>query len=566
MKIRALLIIICFLMLASSACAPVSAPQSQKEDEEHSLYSDYASAVPSASAVQASNAPSDWNLYQASDGKDLESETSAASQAAKASRNKNDTNADSIALPDYPENESYAYEEENSFQSALYSPLSTFSVDVDTASYSNIRRYLREGLLPPRDAVRIEEMVNYFHYDYPKPAGNIPFTFQTNVMRCPWNKENLLAVIGLKGKDTQAEEIFPSNLVFLIDVSGSMDDADKLPLLKTAFSLLVNELTENDTVSIVAYATHARVVLEPTEGSRKTELLRAIDKLSAGGNTAGGKGIQTAYALAEDHFIAGGNNRVILATDGDFNVGVSSLGSLEALISEEKEKGVFLSVLGFGEGNLKDDKMETLADKGNGNYSYIDSISEAQKVLISERSGTLNTIAKDVKLQIEFNPVMVNSYRLIGYENRILKAKDFKDDTKDAGEIGSGHTVTALYEIVPSQAGSVEDIALKYQQPVSAIYNEWMTIHLRYKDPEGDISRELEKAIGKDAFTLSPSRDALFAASVAEFGLLLKGSEYMGGASYKNVLNLAKEGYRFDPDGYRQEYIELVQKAYTIAR
>lgn len=561
MKKRVLLITICALMLFTAACAPASAPISQKGGEEHSLYSDYETAAPSASAA-ASKAPSDWDLYQASGDLDLEA-PAASSAASSRSAGGTPQNADSVSASDYT-NESYADEKENGFKTALKSPLSTFSIDVDTASYSNIRRYLQEGRLPPPNAVRIEEMVNYFCYDYPKPEGSVPFALLTSVMRCPWNNKNLLAVIGLNGKDTQ--ETPPSNLVFLIDVSGSMADADKLPLLKTAFSLLVNELTENDTVSIVTYASTARVALEPADGSQKAEILRTIDQLTADGNTAGGKGIKMAYDLAEKHFIHGGNNRVLLATDGDFNVGVSSINELIKLISEKKEKGVFLSVLGFGQGNLKDDKMETLADKGNGNYSYIDSISEAQKVLVSERCGTLNTIAKDVKLQVEFNPAMVESYRLIGYENRMLKAKDFDDDQKDAGEVGAGHAVTALYEITPSKDSGVDDIALKYREPVTAVSGEWMTIHLRYKEPAGDISRELQKAIGKDAFTLTPAKDTLFAASVAEFGLLLKGSEYMGGASIKNVLSLAKEGYSFDPDGYRQEYMVLVKKAYAITR
>ena len=557
MKNKSFIALAILLMLLVSACASPSTAQKPGNFSEAPAMS---SAAPSESAAAA---PDEWG-GMASEAP-AESRPAASEEALDDNRfyDEEDYQWTDSAKQTDEGNESYTAGKEKGFYTALSRPLSTFSIDVDTASYSNIRRYLNEGQMPPEDAVRIEEMINYFYYDYPEPLGQIPFTLQTRVMACPWNNENLLAIVGLKGKELHPAELPPSNLVFLIDVSGSMQDEDKLPLLKTAFSLLVNELNEKDTVSIVAYASKAGVALEPTKGSEKTQILRTIDSLSAGGSTAGGKGIQTAYKLAEKYFLQGGNNRVILATDGDFNVGVSSLDELEQLISQKKDKGIFLSVLGFGEGNIKDDKMETLADKGNGNYSYIDSISEAQKVLVSERAGTLNTIAKDVKIQVEFNPSMVESYRLVGYENRALKKEDFDNDAKDAGELGSGHTVTALYEIVPADGKSPSD-DLKYQQPALKLSDEWMTVHLRYKEPQGSESHELQKSVNKEVYTISPSKDMLFAAAVAEFGLLLKDSEYQGSASFKNVLSLAREAAGSDTDGYRQEFISLVEKAYDI--
>jgi Ca-activated chloride channel family protein len=556
--LTALLAILLVLLMA--ACSSVSTAIQSAASSREAVGFEGWDTQPSESAAAESE---DWGALSS----EAPAASSAASSSAPASAQEKVRNDEAAELDNsintYESDESYAAAQERGFRPAVSQPLSTFSIDVDTASYSNIRRYLQQGQMPPEDAVRIEEMVNYFHYNYPEPVGQIPFALQARVMACPWNKAHLLAVIGLKGKDVHSLELPRSNLVFLIDVSGSMGDEDKLPLLKTAFSLLTNELADKDTVSIVAYAGKARVALQPTKGSDKTKILRAIDTLTAGGNTAGGKGIQTAYDLAEQNFIKSGNNRVILATDGDFNVGVSSLEELEDLISQEKDKGIFLSVLGFGEGNLKDDSMETLADKGNGNYAYIDSISEAQKVLVSERSGTLNTIAKDVKIQVEFNPSMVQGYRLVGYENRVLKKEDFDDDAKDAGELGAGHTVTALYEIMPADGKSPLD-ELKYQQPVLFPSDEWMTVHLRYKEPQGSESRELQKSINKAAYTLNPTQDMLFAAAVAEFGLLLKDSDYQGKASYKNVLSMAKESLGADTDGYRREFISLVEKAWDI--
>ena len=506
------------------------------------------SSAPAASMAPAESAAAASSMAPAAEG----------DYSAKSDSGRNyDELPEEAPLPEG--SESYASEPESGFRSVETKPLSTFSVDVDTASYSNIRRYLNEGSLPPEDAVRIEEMINYFHYNYPEPQSTNPFALQARVFDCPWNRAHRLAVLGLKARSPATRENIPSNLVFLIDVSGSMADEDKLPLLKTAFSMLANELTEDDTVSIVAYAGTARVVLEPTDGTQKNEILRAIDSLSAGGSTAGSRGIQTAYRLAEKHFNEDGNNRIILATDGDFNVGVSDTRALEELITEKKESGIFLSVLGFGEGNLKDDKMETLADRGNGNYAYIDNISEAHRVLVAERSGTLMTIAKDVKLQVEFNPAAVDAYRLIGYDNRALHAKDFANDAKDAGDMGAGQTVTAVYEIIPAE-GNTE---LRYQP---APGGEWMAVHLRYKAPQGDVSRELRQAVPQAAYTSNPGEDALFAAAVAEFGMLLKGSRYDGGTSYKNVLSLARDGMGRDEGGYRQEFIELVEQAYGLMR
>ena len=399
--------------------------------------------------------------------------------------------------------EGYASVNENGFKNVKNNPLSTFSIDVDNASYSNIRRFINMGELPPADAVRIEEMINYFKYDYPEPKGEHPFSVYTELAVCPWNKKHQLLHVGLRGKSIDKSSLPPSNLVFLIDVSGSMSDPNKLPLLKSAFGLLVNELRAQDRVAIVVYAGAAGLVLESTPGNRKEAIMAAIDNLEAGGSTAGGAGLKLAYAEAEKNFVKGGNNRIILATDGDFNVGESSNGGMERLVEEKRELGVFITVLGFGMGNVKDDKMEIIADKGNGNYSYIDNLQEARKVLVREFGGTLFTIAKDVKFQIEFNPAKVKSYRLIGYENRLLNDEDFNDDTKDAGEMGAGHNVTALYELIP--AGSDEKIPsvdpLKYQVSGSNDYkendlsDEYLTIKIRYKKPDGNTSMLLEKPV-----------------------------------------------------------------------
>lgn len=463
--------------------------------------------------------------------------------------------------------EEYTEINESDYKDTNYNPLSTFSIDVDTASYTNLRKNLNNGTIPEADAVRIEEMLNYFDYDYEEPSGKIPFTINTEIGRCPWNEEHYLLMVGIQGRNVDKASLPKSNLVFLIDVSGSMDEPDKLPLLKNAFTKLVEALGENDKVSIVVYAGTTGVVLDSVRGDKKDTILEAIEGLDAGGSTGGAAGIDLAYELAEENYIKGGNNRVILATDGDFNVGPSSVEELEDIIAEKKESGIFLSVMGFGSGNLKDNKMETLADKGNGNYSYIDSTKEARKVLVDEMAGTLLTIAKDVKIQIEFNPYSVDSYRLIGYENRALADDDFKDDTVDAGELGAGHRVTAVYEIIPRSSSSGSDSDLKYQTKnvdISTEYrNEISEVRLRYKEPNGDQSREIKQVV---SFLNTPvngknlSEDFYFAAAVTEFGMLLRDSQYKGNASTDSILELAEKGLGEDENGYRLEFMMLVDR------
>ncbi len=459
--------------------------------------------------------------------------------------------------------ENYATIHENGFRNATSNPLSTFSIDVDNASYSNVRRFINMGELPPVDAVRVEEMINYFDYDYPEPVNEHPFSVTTELGECPWNASHYLLHVGLKGKSMDNENLPPSNLVFLIDVSGSMGAPNKLPLLKRAFKMLVNELRPQDKVSIVVYAGAAGKVLDPTSGDEKMKILGALENLSAGGSTAGGEGLKLAYKIAGENFAEGGNNRIILATDGDFNVGVSSTSEMERLVEKERENGIFLTVLGFGMGNIKDDKMEAIADKGNGNYSYIDNIQEARKVFITEFGGTLFTIAKDVKFQLEFNPQNVKAYRLIGYENRLLNEEDFNDDTKDAGEMGAGHTVTALFEIIP--AGSDEEAPavdeLKYQQtkPNSGRHpGELLTIKIRYKLPDGKTSRLLEQPV-ENKLWRNTSDNFRFSAAVASFGMLIRGSQFMGNATIESVLDLAKNAKGNDEEGYRAEFIQLVK-------
>ena len=461
--------------------------------------------------------------------------------------------------------EGYAPVNENGFKDVKNNPLSTFSIDVDNASYSNIRRFINSGQLPPADAVRIEEMINYFKYDYPEPRGEHPFSVYAEVAVCPWNYKHLLLQVGLRGKSIDKTALPPSNLVFLIDVSGSMNSPNKLPLLKSAFGLLVNELRPQDHVAIVVYAGAAGLVLESTPGNRKELIMRAISNLEAGGSTAGGAGLRLAYREAEKNFIKGGNNRIILATDGDFNVGESSNGGMERLVEEKRELGVFITVLGFGMGNIKDDKMEIIADKGNGNYSYIDNLQEARRVLVREFGGTLFTIAKDVKFQLEFNPARVESYRLVGYENRLLNDEDFNDDAKDAGEMGSGHMVTALYEIVPSGSGErrVSIDPLKYQVFKNIreenYSDELLTIKVRYKKPQGNTSILLEKPVKDSADEIEESSNNLrFAAAVAEFGMILRESEFKGAATLENAVKLAKMSKGEDEDGYRAEFIRLM--------
>ncbi|RZM18763.1 MAG: DUF3520 domain-containing protein, partial [Pedobacter sp.] len=434
-----------------------------------------------------------------------------------------------------PSDEAYSSIEENSFRTPLKNPLSTFSIDVDAASYSNIRRFINNGNLPPADAVRIEEMINYFDYKYAQPKGKDPINITTEISSAPWNTNHKLVKIGLQGKNIPTDKLPASNLVFLIDVSGSMNQPNKLPLLVSSFKLLTDQLRPADKVAVVVYAGQAGLVLPSTPGDQKTQIKEALNKLSAGGSTAGGQGIELAYKVAAENFIKNGNNRVILATDGDFNVGSSSDKDMETLIEQKRKTGIFLTALGFGMGNYKDSKMETLANKGNGNYAYIDNISEARKILISEFGGTLFTIAKDVKLQVEFNPEKTQAYRLIGYENRMLKAKDFNNDQKDAGELGSGHTVTALYEIIPvgvksNFAGSVDD--LKYQvnsKPVAVGKGskELMTVKLRYKQPDGNVSKLIEQAVIDTAVPFgNTSENFRFSAAVAEFGMLLRQSAF----------------------------------------
>lgn len=462
---------------------------------------------------------------------------------------------------------------ENRFLAATQNPLSTFSIDVDKAAYANVRRYLDNGTLPPAGAVRIEEMVNYFKYDYPQPDNDVPFSVNTEISSCPWNSQHQLIQIGLQGKEIATGNLPLSNLVFLVDVSGSMEDYNKLPLVKASMNMLVDKLRENDRVAIVVYAGNAGLVLPATSGNSKTKIKEAIDNLEAGGSTAGGEGIRLAYKTAKENFIKNGNNRIILATDGDFNIGVSSDDELVRMIEQERKSGVFLSVLGFGMGNYKDNKMQQLADKGNGNHSYIDNISEAKKVLVNEFGGTLFTIAKDVKIQVEFNPSKVLAYRLVGYENRMLAAEDFNDDMKDAGELGSGHTVTALYEVIP--VGVKDEFTktvdpLKYQvndRKIADNSNEMMTIKLRYKKPDSDVSRLINHPVIDNATDLKNTTDNFrFSAAVAEFGLLLRNSEYKQQSSFNQVISLAKSSKGFDEEGYRDEFIKLVQSAMSLAR
>jgi Ca-activated chloride channel family protein len=437
----------------------------------------------------------------------------------------------------------FAHFDEHGFVDAAKEPLTTFSIDVDRASYALVRRYLNEGDRPPADAVRIEELVNYFKYDYPQPRGSDPFSVTSEVASCPWDAGHRLVRIGIQGRDLEEWKMAPNNLVFLIDVSGSMDTPMSLPLVESSLFVLLDKLRAEDTVSIVVYAGAAGLVLPPTSGADKARIMAAIHALQAGGSTAGGAGIELAYKVAQEHFLPNGNNRVILATDGDFNVGPSSPKELETLIEEKRKSGVFLTVVGVGGGN--DAIMETLADKGNGNYAFLDDLEEAKKFFSTELTGTLVTIAKDVKVQVEFDPALVASYRQIGYENRALENKDFTDDRKDAGELGAGHTVTALYEVVPrASAGTLA------------------RLRLRYKEPAGETSRELTASIVDDGRTIfNASPDLKFAAAVAEFGMLLRESEHRGRASYADVLSLARASRGVDLDGRRGEFVKLAKVA-----
>lgn len=463
---------------------------------------------------------------------------------------------------DFEQNdEEYNYISENGYTAVSSAPLSTFSADVDTASYTNVRRMIDDGMDVPPDAVRIEEFINYFDYDYTDPADGEPFAVHTELSDCPWNDETELLMVGIntKGFDAVLDERPAMNLVFLIDVSGSMYDDNKLPLVQKSFSMLTDNLTAADRVSIVTYAGSDEVVLDGADGNDRKQILKAIDDLEAGGSTAGAAGITTAYEIAEKYFIDGGNNRVILATDGDLNVGLSSESELTRLIEEKRESGVFLSVLGFGTGNYKDNRLEALADYGNGNYSYIDSEKEAKKVLVDEMSGTLFTVAKDVKFQLEFNPANVKGYRLIGYENRVMAAEDFNDDTKDAGEIGAGHSVTVLYEIVPADSKmELGESELKYASDSEGVMgDELLTVNIRYKEPEGSESKLLTYPVNKSLYSDKMSADMNFASCVAEFGMLLRNSRYIGDVTYKDVsAQLSK--YDYSDDDYKDEFIYLV--------
>ena len=468
----------------------------------------------------------------------------------------------------YANREEYSHNAENRFKSPVKDPLSTFSIDVDAASYSNIRRFINQGEMPPKDAVRIEEMINYFNYNYPKPTGNDPVRITTEVGICPWNKTHRLVQIGLKAREIENQNLPASNFVFLIDVSGSMFGHTRLELVKSSLRLLVNNLREKDRVAIVTYCGDARVALPSTPGNEKQKIKDALETLTAGGSTAGGAGIKEAYRIAQKNFIAQGNNRIILCTDGDFNVGASSETELENLIESKRKSGIFLTVLGYGMGNYKDNKMQILAQKGNGNHAYIDNIQEANKVLVNEFGSTMYAVAKDVKLQVEFNPAKVQSYRLVGYETRILNDEDFNDDTKDAGEMGAGHTVTALYEIIPTGTpgnipGSVDPLKYQSQTNVNAQTSnssELLTVKLRYKTPEEEKSKKIEKSVtdmGKD--NVSP--DFRFASAVAMFAQLLKDSDFKGEATYDKVIETANKGLSFDPEGYRAEFVRLVQRA-----
>jgi len=467
--------------------------------------------------------------------------------------------------------ETYDHINENQFLRAAENPLSTFSIDVDTASYANVRRFLTGNRLPPPGAVRIEELVNYFSYDYPQPTGEVPFSVNVEVADCPWNAEHRLAKIGLKGKVVSEDERPSVNLVFLLDVSGSMRQPNKLPLLKSSMRMLVENLSERDRVAIAVYASASGLALPSTSCEKKEEIIQAIERLEAGGSTAGGEGIKLAYAVAQQNFTPGHVNRVVLCTDGDFNVGITDQSQLTRLIEEKAKSGVFLTVLGFGMGNYKDSRLEKLADKGNGNYGYIDTILEARKMLGEQLSGTLVTIAKDVKIQVDFNPAKVAAYRLIGYENRMLKKEDFHDDTKDAGEIGAGHTVTALYELVPPGAeDSLPKVdASKYQATPkpsdNAASDELLTVKLRYKQPDEDTSQLIDfPVVDSDKSMDEASADLKFAASVACYGMLLRGSEHRGQSTFDLARSLAQAGKGEDTSGYRAEFIRLLDTADSL--
>ena len=469
--------------------------------------------------------------------------------------------------------EEYSRIYENEFKDAKQNPLSTFSIDVDNASYSNVRRFIANNRMPPKDAVRVEELINYFTYDYPQPKGDTPFSIVTEISSCPWNPSHKLVHIGLQGKRLNYDDLNPCNLVFLVDSSGSMSSSNKLPLLKKSLRLLVDELDDRDKIAIVAYAGSAGLVLPSTPATQKDRIVSALEQLSAGGSTAGGQGIQLAYKVAVENLITNGNNRVILCTDGDFNVGVSSTGDLVRLIEEKRKNDIYLTICGFGMGNYKDNRMEQISNAGNGNYFYIDSIHEAKKVFVKEMRANLFTIAKDVKIQVEFNPVRVKAFRLVGYENRVMANEDFEDDKKDAGELGAGHTVTALYEIIP--AGSDENVKktaeLKYQETTvtssAAESMEIMTVKLRYKPPKEEKSKLVEQPLIDRSMSLAKTSDNFrFSSAVAGFGMLLRDSKFKGNLTYEAIASLAKDSKGKDTEGYRAEFIRLVETCAMLSK
>jgi len=456
--------------------------------------------------------------------------------------------------------EEYNYLPENGFLSVKTSPFSTFAADVDTASYANLRRMIRNNQTIPADAVRIEELINYFHYDYEEPKEGEPFGVTMELADCPWNNQAKLLLIGLQAKKLESEALPPSNLVFLIDVSGSMSSPNKLALAQRSFMTLAENLSEDDRVTIITYSSGEKLVLDGVSGDQTARIMGALEELQAGGSTNGQQALKMAYEAAKKHFIPGGNNRIILATDGDFNVGVTSEAELTRFVKEEAKGGVYLSVLGYGMGNYKDNKMEAMADNGNGNYYYIDDIAEARKVLVEEAGGTLFTVAKDVKLQVEFNPALVKGYRLIGYENRVMAAEDFADDTKDGGEIGAGHQVTALYEIIPVGADfEIPEVESKYQDttPGGSFSDEWLTLNIRYKEPEGDISTLLTYPLTRDAYRAKASHNLSWAAGLAQWGMLLRDSEYKGSSDYDSLI---RQMEKLAEDDFRRECVELIRQ------
>lgn len=547
---------LCFLTTIAllSGCGAPPSSRSGGAQATYSAISAETAAAAEGGAYEADAAPWDGNPFDGGEdpGNSAVSGDSSMSMKYQAAYGGQDYNT-----------EEYRYISENGYKSVLEEPLSTFSVDVDTASYSNIRRFINSGQDIPADAVRIEEMLNYFSYDYPEPKSGEPFSVTTEYSACPWNEENHLLLIGLQAQEIDFSRRPASNLVFLLDISGSMYSDDKLPLVQKSFTMLAENLSKQDRVSIVTYAGYESVVLDGVPGDQTAKIAAAIDDLEAGGSTAGAAGIEKAYELARKNYISGGNNRVILATDGDLNVGISSEGELTRLIQEKKKDGIHLSVIGVGTGNIKDNKMEALADNGDGNYNYIDSIFEAKKVLVDEMGGTLITVAKDVKIQVEFNPKYVAGYRLVGYENRLLNQEDFANDKVDAGEIGSGHSVTALYEIIPAENGdSSQGSSLKYQTTGTLVdSSELLTVNLRYKAPNGNKSTLLSYPVNADSYDGKLSETLSFAAAVAEFGMVLRDSENKGNASYDTVLALAEPCIHADTDDYKKEFLRLVEIA-----